>query len=135
VISGLSHSWRVAFDWGSVGRGYAAQERAEAALGEAVAALPESTVLASDDPWQVWWWRRSGAVLPLPPTLRQWPQDRLDRDEERLADAIEGGRLGYVVVVTGAEPVTPPAQWLPPGGVLGPPRDYAEGAIQEVVVP
>lgn len=133
VLAALA-SWRLATDAGEQGRGYAAEDRVRSPLGEAVAALPESSVLASDDPWQVWWWRQAGSVLPLPPTLRQWPQERLDRDRERLMVAFEEGRLGYVIQVTGAEPVLPSSEWLPSGTDLGSPRTYPDGAVLEVQV-
>lgn len=68
----------------------AAKERT---LAQVAASLPADVVVASNDPWQVWW-SRGGVVLDFPPSRSEWPSERVEADLAALANAVSAhGRV------------------------------------------
>ena len=58
-------------------------------ISRAALKVPSEMVVASNDPWQVWWARASGVVLDYPPSPAEWPAERVERDLGRLADSVD----------------------------------------------
>jgi hypothetical protein len=93
----LLHTVRFVSDGRPNGLGLDSAAAADRSVSRIAQALPAGTVIASNDPWQVWWIRGEGPVLDLPPSRNEWPADRVQADLDRLALAVR--EEGSVVVL------------------------------------
>lgn len=103
LVLGLSimHTVEFVTDGNREGIGLASTSASDRAIVEAVALLPADSVVASNDPWQVWW-SRGGVVLDFPPSRAEWPDERVESDLAALIDAASGGERVFVVIDEGA---------------------------------
>jgi len=108
-VVGLSmlHAFRFASGGFEQGLGLDSQAAERRSVSVVAADLPVGAVVASNDPWQVWWSRTEGPVLDYPPSRSEWPTDRVDRDLERLVDAVDEQGSVLVVLDSGSR------AWLP----------------------
>lgn len=95
------YAFRFVTDGFERGLGLDSEASKGSAIAQVAAALPVSSVVASNDPWRVWWSGDGGFVLDYPPSLSEWPADRVDRDLERLEGAVND--QGSVVVILDKE--------------------------------
>jgi len=98
LVIGLSilHAVEFVRDGSREGIGLASTSAVERPLSKAASSLPGGEIVASNDPWQVWWSRR-GVVLNFPPSPNEWPRSRIESDLERLTDIAR--QRGSVVVL------------------------------------
>ena len=103
LVLGLSivHTVEFVTDGNREGIGLASTSASDRAIVEAVTLLPADSVVASNDPWQVWW-SRGGVVLDFPPTRAEWPDERVESDLAALVDAASGDEQVFVVIDEGA---------------------------------
>ena len=107
MVSSLSvvHSFRFAIDGSSNGLGLDSVAAEQAPLARLASELPAGEVVASNDPWSVWWSRR-GVVLNYPPSPREWPIDRINDDLRILSRAVEDeGKVVALLTGSGYVPV------------------------------
>ena len=99
AIVGLSmlHAFRFVSEGFQQGLGLDSEGSKSGAIASVAAKLPAGQVVASNDPWQVWWSRTEGPVLDYPPSRSEWPDSRVDRDIQRLVDEVRD--QGSVLVV------------------------------------
>ena len=99
VVVGLSIVHVVEFvrDGNREGIDLASASAAERSLVEAVTSLPAGAIVASNDPWQVWW-SRGGVVLDFPPSPREWPRERVETDLITVAEAVDANERIFVVI-------------------------------------
>jgi len=90
-VVGLSilHAIRFVSEGTSGGLGLDSVAAGDRALSRAARDIPMGTVIASNDPWQVWWERGSGVVLDYPPSRSEWPAERVEADIDRLVSAVK----------------------------------------------
>jgi len=97
AVVGLSsvHTMRFVTEARTQGLGIASAASMDSAVARLAQGLPSGAVVASNDPWRVWWARGTGVVLDYPPTLVEWPMDRVESDIARLVRAVgnEGSAL------------------------------------------
>jgi len=105
LMLGLSivHAVEFVTDGNREGIGLASTSAADRAIVRAVTLLPADSVLASNDPWQVWW-SRGGVVLDFPPSRAEWPSERVESDLAALIDTASAGERVFVVIDEGARP-------------------------------
>ena len=103
VVLGLSmvHAVEFVADGNRQGISLASTTAADRAIVQAVALLPTDSVVASNDPWQVWW-SRGGVVLDFPPSRAEWPSERVESDLAALIGAASDGERVFVVIDEGA---------------------------------
>ena len=97
VSLSVFHTVRFVSEGSERGLGLASQDSMDRNIARVAADLPPDIVIASNDPWQVWWARGSGVVLDYPPSLDEWPGERIEADTDRLTNAID--RNGSVTVL------------------------------------
>jgi hypothetical protein len=93
----LLHTFRFVVDGRHNGLGLDSATAADRSVSLIAQDLPAETVIASNDPWQVWWSRGEGPVLDLPPSRNEWPADRVQADLDRLTSVVR--EEGSVVVL------------------------------------
>jgi hypothetical protein len=93
----LLHTFRFVVDGRHTGLGLDSATAADRSVSLIAQDLPAETVIASNDPWQVWWSRGEGPVLDLPPSRNEWPADRVQADLDRLTSVVR--EEGSVVVL------------------------------------
>ena len=108
-IVGLSalQAFRFASDGFQQGLGLDSKESKSRAVTLVAADLPIGAVVASNDPWQVWWSGNQGAVLDYPPSRSEWPDGRVDADIDNLLTAIDDQGSLIVVLDSGARSYLP----------------------------
>jgi hypothetical protein len=97
IAVSLLHVFRFVADGNQNGLGLDALTSADRTISVVAQGLPDGTVIASNDPWLVWWARRDGAVLDFPPSRSEWPIERVQSDIERVTSAVQAS--GEVVVL------------------------------------
>ena len=99
VVVGLSivHAVEFVRDGNREGIDLASASAAERALVQAATSLPADAIVASNDPWQVWW-SRGGVVLDFPPSPREWPNERVESDLGAVAEAVDASGRIFVVI-------------------------------------
>ena len=119
-VVGLSmlQSFRFASSGFEEGLGFNSETADSRSVSVVAADLPIGTVVASNDPWQVWWSRAEGPVLDYPPSRSEWPPDRVDRDVERLVDAVDEQGSVLVVLDSGSRASLPVTDLLAQGLVV-----------------
>lgn len=132
LIASAGSVVNTAWTAGAAGRGYAEESRETSPLRDVLAALPGEPGVASDDPWQVWWWLRGGPVLPVPASPTQWPQSRTDAELGALVEGVRMGKIGYVVLVSGAEKSLPIRDLENAGLTFTPVASIPEGRVLAV---
>jgi len=99
VVVGLSIAHAVEFvrDGNREGIDLASASAAERSLVQAATSLPADAIVASNDPWQVWW-SRGGVVLDFPPSPREWPRERVESDLIAVVGAVDTRGQIFVVI-------------------------------------
>ena len=97
LVVSVLHAVRFTTDGYSNGLGLNSRAALDRDLSRVAETIPSPTVVASNDPWQVWWVRQDGIVLDFPPSRSEWPDARVDKDLARLLDAVD--REGSVTVL------------------------------------
>jgi len=99
AVVGLSivHAVEFVRDGNREGIDLASASAAERALVQASTSLPADAIVASNDPWQVWW-SRGGVVLDFPPSPREWPRERVESDLIAVSEAVDASGLVFVVL-------------------------------------
>ena len=89
VSLSMLHTFRFTTTGFEQGLGLNSQSAERRSVSLVAADLPAGAVVASNDPWQVWWSRAQGPVLDYPPSRLEWPSHRVDRDIGRLLSAVD----------------------------------------------
>ena len=99
AVLGLSFVHAVEFvrDSNREGIDLASAAATERLLVQAATALPSDEIVASNDPWQVWW-SRGGVVLDFPPSPDEWPSERVDSDLVAVKQAVDAREQIFVVI-------------------------------------
>ena len=75
--------------------------------------IPPTETVASNEPWLVYWLRPDAKSLPLPPSPNEWPQERLERDQQRIEEELtKDPEIWGVVIGEGSdirEPIESPS--------------------------
>ena len=120
------HTVRFVSEARTSGIGLASQGAMDRTVAQVSQGLPPDIVIASNDPWQVWWARGSGLVLDYPPSLDEWPGERIEADIDRLKTAVEGNGSVTVVLDEGSR-ASVPIDDLVSRGVSAQQREGAPG--------
>ena len=75
-----------------------------------MADIPPTETVASNEPWLVYWLRPDARSLPLPPSLNEWPQERLTRDQQRIEEALTKDPEIWGVVISKGSDVREPIE-------------------------
>ena len=99
AVIGLSivHALEFVRDGNREGIDLASASAAERAVVRLAASLPAGEIVASNDPWQVWW-SRGGVVLDFPPSPGEWPRERVESDVKALGEAVDARERVFVVM-------------------------------------
>jgi hypothetical protein len=99
AVIGLSIAHAVEFvrDGNREGIDLASASAAQRTLVSAAVFLPAGEVVASNDPWQVWW-NRGGVVLDFPPSPREWPSERVESDLIAVGEAVDANERIFVLI-------------------------------------
>lgn len=100
IALSMANSIRFALDAHRDGLGYRSVELRESATTQRIKELPPDAVLATNDPWLVAWLRPESVTIPLPPPTKEWPEDRILRDERRILSALAAGETVYAAVIS-----------------------------------
>lgn len=101
------HAFRFTVDGAQRGLGLNSEASKNSALAVVAAQLPANLVVASNDPWRVWWSREGSPVLDYPPSFSEWPEERVGRDLDNLVQAVENEGSVLVVLDSGARASLP----------------------------
>ena len=99
AVLGLSvvHSVEFVRDGNRGGIDLASVAAADRFLVQAATALPAGAIVASNDPWQVWW-SRGGVVLNFPPSAEEWPSERVESDLDAVERSVDARERIFVVI-------------------------------------
>jgi hypothetical protein len=126
------HGVRFARDSATAGIGYNSSATLNAPVSQAIAALPEDSGIASNDPWRAYWVAGHGPSVDIPPVAAEWPQERIDADAARLLDSVRDGSVDHVAYFTGARNAWTPEELSALGLTLTPVGEFADGTLYSV---
>ena len=107
VALSVLHTVRFVSEARTSGIELASQGSMDRTVAQVSQGLPPDIVIASNDPWQVWWARGSGVVLDYPPSGDEWPGERIEADIDRLRAAVEGSGSVTVILDEGSRASLP----------------------------
>mgnify|MGYP000314681641 FL=1 len=101
LIAGLGvvNGYRYAVDGFRDGIGYNQQSVKNSAVATDLRRIPQSVVVASNEPWLVAWLRPDLISVPLPPSPEEWPAERIARDADRIDALLTSGASVYAVTI------------------------------------
>lgn len=101
LIAGLGvvNGYRYAIDGFRDGIGYNQQSVRNSAVATDLRAIPQSVVVASNEPWLVAWLRPDLISVPLPPSPEEWPAERIARDADRIEGLLAPGTPVYAITI------------------------------------
>jgi len=99
VALGLANSLRFSLEASRTGIGYQSSVTQTSPVAQLLRTIPSSDAVISNEPWLVSALRPTSASMPLPPSPAEWPEERLDRDKDRIADFISAGGSAWIVIL------------------------------------
>jgi len=84
VTLGFVNALRFAIQGHDGGIGYNSRSVSQSTQARLLTDIPPTETVASNEPWLVYWLRPDAKSFPLPPSPKDWPQERLTRDQQRI---------------------------------------------------
>ena len=84
VTVGFVNALRFAIQGHDGGIGYNSGSVSQSTQARLLTDIPPTETVASNEPWLVYWLRPDAKSFPLPPSPKDWPQERLTRDQQRI---------------------------------------------------
>ena len=110
VMVGFVNALRFAIQAHDEGIGYNSRAVSQSTQARLLADIPPTETVASNDPWLVYWLRPDARSLPLPPSPKEWPQERLTRDQQRIEKELTKDPEIWGIVVSEGSDVREPIE-------------------------